>query len=374
MHKAATHIAFLDSVRGLAALAVLNSHYVLSYDLPCATDFCSRLLTYSPLRIWWDGSAAVSMFFVLSGLVLSLKYFRHGSEPDLSRLHLGEYCASRVFRLWPPYFIALGLHIWLYRHYQAHAAEWPLTVPPQNDWIPSMWAYQVGWIDALRESFLLKMPDAIIYIPQAWTLAIELSLSLLVPLGILLLARSWLWLLFFTALALYLMDASPLLYHFALGMLIASRFSLIASQLRAHAVLRRFLLALGVVLYSEGSALEGIAHENLMWWLSGTGAGLLLLYTLGSDRAQALLSLAWPRYLGKISYSLYLLHLAVLIGATPWLLAALPAQALGFKPAWWMGLALTIALSVACAALSYRWVETPSMALGRRMGAWARGA
>jgi hypothetical protein len=33
-------------------------------------------MTYAPLRVWWDGAAAVSFFFVLSGLVLSLRHFR----------------------------------------------------------------------------------------------------------------------------------------------------------------------------------------------------------------------------------------------------------------------------------------------------------
>lgn len=67
------HISYLDTIRGLAALTVISEHYVIAYGLPCETPLCQQILDFSPLHIWWDGTAAVSMFFVLSGLVLSIR-------------------------------------------------------------------------------------------------------------------------------------------------------------------------------------------------------------------------------------------------------------------------------------------------------------
>ena len=48
-----------------------NLYPLFAVGLPCENKFCQQVLDYSPLNFWWDGGAAVSMFFVLSSLVLS---------------------------------------------------------------------------------------------------------------------------------------------------------------------------------------------------------------------------------------------------------------------------------------------------------------
>jgi peptidoglycan/LPS O-acetylase OafA/YrhL len=67
------------------------------------------------------------------------------------------------------------------------------------------------------------------------------------------------------------------------------------------------------------------------------------------------LSLRIPGFLGRISYSLYLWH---------WPILVIPAAALDTKLPWWMRGAL-VALAIACAAATQRWVETPF-----RKGRW----
>lgn len=141
--KESAHLAWLDSVRGLAALAVVASHYVRGYDLPCRGGACDRLLSNTPLRIWWDGAAAVSLFFVLSGLVLSLRYFRAGAA-GFSRADLAGYWLGRICRIWPPYLAALACSALLYQHYQAVSASLPGTLPQSNGWLPHMWGRPAG--------------------------------------------------------------------------------------------------------------------------------------------------------------------------------------------------------------------------------------
>jgi peptidoglycan/LPS O-acetylase OafA/YrhL len=100
-----THITAFDTVRGLAALSVVFSHFIGAYGWPTGSQAVKQALTYSPLHIVWDGFAAVSLFYVLSGLVLSIKYFRHTKRPDLSQYPLSQFLTSRVFRIWPPYLV-----------------------------------------------------------------------------------------------------------------------------------------------------------------------------------------------------------------------------------------------------------------------------
>jgi peptidoglycan/LPS O-acetylase OafA/YrhL len=60
------HISYLDSIRGLAALTVITEHYVIAYGLPCQNFFCQALLDSSPFNFWWNGSAAVDLFYHLN--------------------------------------------------------------------------------------------------------------------------------------------------------------------------------------------------------------------------------------------------------------------------------------------------------------------
>ncbi|MEY2701196.1 MAG: hypothetical protein RIQ52_1951 [Pseudomonadota bacterium] len=46
-----SHIAYLDSVRGLAAFSVLCSHYIKAYDLPCRSALCYQMLKAQCLPI-----------------------------------------------------------------------------------------------------------------------------------------------------------------------------------------------------------------------------------------------------------------------------------------------------------------------------------
>src|SRR4051812_48230739 len=77
-----------EAIRGLAAFAVLVSHFLLGF-WPCIVfleglgwervPWLGRFLARSIGRSLWNGHMAVSIFFVLSGFVLSLVYFRRGS-------------------------------------------------------------------------------------------------------------------------------------------------------------------------------------------------------------------------------------------------------------------------------------------------------
>lgn len=165
------HISYLDSIRGLAALTVISEHYVIAYGLPCQSALCQRVLDFSPLNFWWDGNAAVSMFFVLSGLVLSLKYFRSGNSYNLEHFDLIGYTIARIFRIWMPYIIVLAISAALYLTTRQTAIQQTLLSP--SDWLTGLWGkHQLTGMAMLKESFLLSLPETIVLLPQAWTLTI----------------------------------------------------------------------------------------------------------------------------------------------------------------------------------------------------------
>src|SRR5258708_2753785 len=64
---------YLDSIRGIASLAVIGWHYFEAYNMPLG---CTWWITKPLVTLFYDGGAAVCIFFVVSGFVLSLKPVR----------------------------------------------------------------------------------------------------------------------------------------------------------------------------------------------------------------------------------------------------------------------------------------------------------
>jgi peptidoglycan/LPS O-acetylase OafA/YrhL len=361
-----THVTYLESIRGLAALTVITEHFIIAYGLPCENALCQQILDSYPLNFWWNGSPAVSMFFVLSGLVLSLKYFRFGHSPDLQSFSLNGYIIGRLFRMWLPYCVILLISAGLY----LQTIESPMlkTLLPPSDWIVEMWHnHPLTIMDMVRESFLLNLPEMAVLLPQAWTLEIELLLSLLLPVGLLLAERGTAWLIFFALFAVTLLDMSFFLLHFLLGLMIARHYPSIAEYLSRNIWQRWGVLLIGLFLYTSGGVIEGLVGENGVWLASGLGAGLILLFVLGSVRTQTFLSHPALRQIGKVSYSAYLIHMLILLCLTPYLLKWLESLTTHRFGLWLGSYIVTVLIVQLLSLLSYHWLEISSIAIGRRI-------
>lgn len=100
-------VGALDGLRGLAALVVVFHHVLMSNPhFPAPEGDGSVVMdkawfmTWSPLHLFWEGTVAVMVFFVLSGYALSLASYR----TPASWL---AYYPSRLVRLYVP--VALSL-------------------------------------------------------------------------------------------------------------------------------------------------------------------------------------------------------------------------------------------------------------------------
>ena len=99
MASAKGRYAYLDGIRGLAALFVIMRH---------TTEFWDFFVYRSYL--------AVDIFFILSGFVIANAYARKMAAGTLS---LGGFVLVRLIRLYPVYFLSLGLAIPVYLYNQA---------------------------------------------------------------------------------------------------------------------------------------------------------------------------------------------------------------------------------------------------------------
>ena len=83
----------MDGIRGIGALVVYHSHFFDQF-LPYMTKSqiedgidqrrCPEVLRKTPLKIIYSGYFFVIVFFILSGFVLPLRYFKTGKETCLT--------------------------------------------------------------------------------------------------------------------------------------------------------------------------------------------------------------------------------------------------------------------------------------------------
>jgi peptidoglycan/LPS O-acetylase OafA/YrhL len=144
--------------------------------------------------------------------------------------------------------------------------------------------------------------------------------------------------------ALFLLGATLAVRRGAMGRLWAGRLGPVSLV----------VLGLGLFLYAAPQRLipNFLANDVLI----GAGAALLLIIALFEPRARDVLESRIPQWLGRVSYSLYLSHMVVLLTAI---------HALGMLTQPWVALLLVLVASLAGAAVLHRLIEVPSQRLGR---------
>jgi peptidoglycan/LPS O-acetylase OafA/YrhL len=353
----------LDGLRGIAALVVVVFHLSLIAQPFLDTKSTGDAwwwISETPLRLATDGTQAVLLFFVLSGLVVALPALRKGFAWK-------KYFASRFLRLYIPAWGALML-----------AAGLIFCIPrvssnvTSNFWLSNTNAKSLPPLTLLLDATLMKAGNGADNV--LWSLRWEIAFSLLLPLFVLaalLIRRSWtLWMIAIVGcVALTIGDpnhADGFFYLpiFFVGTLMASRLEAIQDWSRRRG--RRFwMTALGVSLFfMVASQVFSFAASpssfagGLLWSLVGLGAAGIILCAIGFEPVRAFLNRRITQFLGRISFSLYLIHVPII---------ATLAFVLGDAQWWLVGL-IGLPLSIGVATVFHRYVEVPSQRLAHRVG------
>lgn len=349
----------LDGLRGVAASIVMLYHLTLVARPFIDTGTRGDLwwwLTATPLKLFTAGTEAVLVFFVLSGLVVTLPALKAG-------FGWAGYYGTRLLRLYLPVWGALGLAALLVALLPRDAAS--VTA---HAWISSANSTSITVPQWLGEASLWQASYNIDNV--LWSLRWELVFSLALPLFVIAaravrehwqLAASLAIVLTITG-RLVSLDALVYLPVFFLGALIAVRLGALreweAQRGRVFwASLTSASLALLIASWLA-RPLETSTGANLLWGLAGVGAAGLVLVVIGSPLAGRMLSAAVPRWLGKVSFSLYLVQAPLI---------ATLAFALG-DDHWPLVAGIGIPLCLATAWLFYVAVEKPSHRLARHVG------
>ena len=341
----------LDGLRGVAALIVVLGHSFGAIEIP---GWGRLLYVQSPLVVFLNAIGAVHLFFVLSGFCLAGSYQR-----GRDGLSIVQFLIRRVFRIYPPYVFAVvltwGLSFW----YVTPLAERGVS------------AEYLGHLAVHVEPGVmfaaLRFPGAVQgQLPHGYTLEIEMIFSLLFPLLMWMSSRlHWGLLVLLSLLAIF--ATGELHYSQRYGLDFALGIGLYMEQDRLAEFFRRLPRSI-----SWGLVLLGLAIFNyptyavLMfeWWgvvPFAVGGTLLVAGAIHLPGFAGLLSSRPVAALGRISYSSYLLHFALLCWLT---------RLIDHRLGVWEGLAfiaLVVMITLFVSSLSYRWVERPAIRLGNRL-------
>lgn len=354
--KSVNRIDYLDSIRGLAALSVLIFHCI-SNHWGYRTDAKISFLIF-------NGSDAVSLFFVLSGLVLTLNILR--TSENLTYSSYQKFMIKRLFRIYPAYIFCLII-------YYIYACKDHSITEAINNTLTNK-TYFLQELVLIRENHNLYLPG--------WSLGIEIALSAFLPLLVLLFKYDKKLFTAFAIASLILNKhyISIFTVHFCLGIFIAfyyrqiENYNFKASKWYTY---RWLIYILIFIFYNFRHLLE--LSGNQKWYdtlsdllyldefiFSGIGAAGILIFCIHHKNIQEILSARPLVFLGKISYSIYLTH---------WFFISLLLENWNyfypfFNNEFYLMLFFTITTLTAtltASVLLYQYIEKPMLIMGKKM-------
>lgn len=361
---------FLDALRGIAALGVVLHHIFFGSVMVLVYQNASP---YFVRVLFQAGAHGVEIFFVLSGFVIAHSLRNN----ELSLGSLGRFILRRQVRLDPPYWaaIAIGLVFLWGRNHLPGVMKVPLPSPREL------------LLNATYLQEIFRLPKDSVVLEVAWTLCLEIQFYLLFIFI--------LWMCHDTPRRLATSNDSAaettpaisnrtilVMWFSGVACLITRHFVIDASYfwvawhyfvlgaLAYWAVTRKaapFWIASLLVAFAISWAASGLSTPIHRGHFINSGNALALV--VGASTALALWQLGirgqlgiWNnarplQYLGRISYSLYLTHMPVLLMVLRFAYKVTKESV----PAAFVWMVVSVALCIGVAHIFYLLVERPSL-------------
>lgn len=371
----------LDGLRGLGALIVVLWHVAVVFFPAAAwgTPGPGQWVHGSPLWVMLSGTFAVCLFFILSGYVLTVGHFRAPSHSFLFKrmvgrpIRLGLPAAASTIAMWALYL--------LHPTVVADVTVPVLTATGGLDQVsPLTMTYDTGARGLAANLFWLpwfQPPDFTrLYSGVLWTMYVELTGSLIAMTLTLILTRAPR-----RIVALAALTAALALFLTIPGYGIYFAMLLVGTAIAAAGPEKRewrgpaitvplTMFALGVVagagMFTALEALTTSSFASGRTVVMAGGALLVFLAVVISSELTACFSIAPFRFLGRISFPLYLFHALVMAGGC-WLFLALGSDDPVLTKSW-IAASFSVVASIIVAWAATRWIDDTSTSLARRAG------
>ena len=366
-------LSSLDAVRGIAALQVVLTHCIDTFFPVRSFEQQWWSLPLRPLLGGLDGRGSVIIFFVLSGFVLTISIMRDAYG------NYASFVIKRLCRIYLPFAVVIIV-------FAAVSIAWPLPrLPGFMGWFNWLWSTPLDGNEVLKYLALTNRLQDVDLDPPIWSLAYELRISLVFPfLALLVMPRPYLALVIGIAVSagclwslrklgfgeapFYvgtdLLDSVILTFYFVIffiaGIAMAAHLDDIKNRaLRGNAVKVGLALVAFFAFYWP-------AHSLAADFSYGVGACAIIALSLASPTLVQFLERSPLQWCGRVSYSLYLIHLPLIVIGMHLLDGRVPPI---------VAIGVSILAALVLADISYRYLEIPAIELGRRLAlSLTRGA
>lgn len=342
----------IELARGLAALLVVLYHGTIMLAP-------EKYLGAVPLGGWFRfGHAGVDLFFVLSGFII---YFIHAGELG-ERRFWGGYCVKRFARIFPTYWVVLAGYglVLAYSPTQDRYERDPVAVVANIFLIPQTHFPILGVVWSLSHELLFYALFSVSFFSRSIGRLVMIVWGALICVNM---TTGWLGDSIWGAFAFGIFNA-----EFFFGLLIAWLALNTALQLPGRVFLAGTVLFFSTGVYEAWSPGVPIEEPPLhLAYASGTAA---MLYGLvGLEKAGRLRLPGFAVAMGEASYSIYLLHIILIMAFQQAILLAQKAAPLPVTPTFLVVVLATVVISMAFSRL----VEQPLLKKARRTGKWILG-
>ena len=364
----ATRYQELDALRGLGACSVAMSHFLLAFIIePQWHQGKLKTVAYWLGMVFYGGHSALPLFFMLSGFVLALPAVNNKPQS------YPVFITRRAFRLCVPYVVALAIAILANFHWHG-----PLGL---THWASQTWAGPVNRHQVLQHLLVLGPLNWTQYNTAFWTIIVSLRISIFYPILCYLVLRTRLAVSIlatvFTAFVVTwyqvhgVVNTYTITLHvtgfFIVGILLARYRDAIFAWASALSERTKIVyLSFALFMYWYGAMFLQLLWKatfpnwnirlTVLDWAIAPGAIMILILSVGFKPFSRILMSRFPQFMGRICYSVYLIHGTVLFALLYTLSHKLPPLVI---------FAIYVP-SVLCASTLFHYaIEKPSMNFGR---------
>jgi len=375
---------FLESVRGLAALTVVFAHILTLFfpypevsaaALSEGSNTLNHLFYGLPFGFLIAGHFAVILFFILSGYVLTYKYYQTGNEDEIRK-----QATKRYFRLAIPVFFTVIASYFLITIGAMKSGHTVFAITGAPD--ANLFSFSPNFGGALYDATIGVLVNGHAqYNPVLWTMAIEFIGSF-IAFGLVLVIGKLRYRWAFYVGAVILLSNSYYL-GFIIGIILAdiTHNTEVLSWIR-RVVNRIYLTALLLIVlilasipvpWTEVSGLlqsfslpfaSPMANMNIAHYI---GALILMLLVISISGIQRFLSARPLVWLGSLSFAIYLTHTLILYSLGSWLFVRLWDMKLGIYYSAGITAVVVIVVALAVSAFWKKYVDDMSVRVSRSM-------
>lgn len=333
-------IEYLEGIRGLGAVMVMMSHFMVGFYPALYSGNVAEIHTVngielaivkSPLNIIYGGNFAVCIFFILSGYVLTYKYFKTYEQSIII-----ASASKRYLRLLLPVAFSV-LFSYILMRFSLYYNQQAAILSNSNWWLSSFWTFEPKLLNALKDSVWgVFFNGDWAYNNVLWTMVYEFKGSFLVFMIAILFGRLKNRFIIYSIIICFFINT----YYcaFIIGLTLCdlhTRRGMDSYKLKGKiSVMLIFIIGLFLGSYPPGIQTQGTIYEILnisiindkMMFYHIIGATFIIIALLNSRSMQIFFSTRLMKKLGELSFSIYVIHLPIIGSVSSYIFINLPSN------------------------------------------------